>query len=118
MTAIGLLCRMYLGWTHENASLASGIDFFSQTGPSPGDIYYDYYATQVLHHWGGSEWQKWNEALRDRLIETQVKRGRCRRQLEADRRPRRKSWRAALPDLPQHHDSGSLLPVSASLSKG
>jgi hypothetical protein len=32
-------------------------------------------ATQVLHHWGGSEWQKRNEALRDRLIETQVKRG-------------------------------------------
>jgi hypothetical protein len=75
MTAIGLLCRMYLGWTHENASLASGIDFLSQTGPSPGNIYYDYYATQVLHHWGGSEWQKWNEALRDRLIETQVKKG-------------------------------------------
>jgi hypothetical protein len=75
MTAIGLLCRMYLGWTHENAALAGGIDFLSHIGPSQGDIYYDYYATQVLHHWGGSEWQKWNEVLRDRLIETQVKRG-------------------------------------------
>jgi hypothetical protein len=75
MTAIGLLSRMYLGWTHENAALASGVDFLSQTGPSQSDIYYDYYATQVLHHWGGSEWQKWNEALRDRLIDSQVKRG-------------------------------------------
>jgi hypothetical protein len=75
MTAIGLLCRMYLGWNHENQALARGVDFLSHIGPSQGDIYYDYYATQVLHHWGGSEWQKWNEALRDRLIETQVKRG-------------------------------------------
>jgi hypothetical protein len=75
MTAIGLLCRMYLGWTHENAALQNGVEFLSKTGPSPNDIYYDYYATQVLHHWGGDEWKKWNEVLRDQLIETQVKRG-------------------------------------------
>jgi hypothetical protein len=75
MTAIGLLCRMYLGWTHENAALERGVEYLSKTGPSPYDIYYDYYATQVLHHWGGDEWKKWNEVLRDQLIESQVKRG-------------------------------------------
>jgi hypothetical protein len=75
MTAIALLCRMYLGWTRENASLQRGVEYLSHTAPSPHDIYYDYYATQVLHHWGGPEWKKWNDVLRDQLIETQVKQG-------------------------------------------
>ncbi len=75
MTAIGLLCRMYLGWTRTDMPLKSGVQYLSGRGPSLGDIYYDYYATQVLHHWGGPEWKKWNEVLRDRLVETQVKRG-------------------------------------------
>lgn len=75
MTAIGLLCRMYLGWTRENPALGRGVDFLSRIGPSPDDIYYDYYATQVLHHWGGPDWKKWNEVLRDRLVETQIKHG-------------------------------------------
>ncbi|HEV8001456.1 MAG TPA: prenyltransferase/squalene oxidase repeat-containing protein [Planctomycetaceae bacterium] len=75
MTAIGLLCRMYLGWMRDNQALEQGVEFLSQKGPSSEDIYYDYYATQVLHHWGGSEWKKWNQVLRDHLIETQVKDG-------------------------------------------
>jgi len=75
MTAIALLCRMYLGWARGHSSLQSGVEYLSRRGPSPDDIYYDYYATQVLHHWGGSEWKKWNGVLRDRLVETQVKQG-------------------------------------------
>jgi hypothetical protein len=75
MTAIGLLCRMYLGWKQNTPALKRGVQFLSQTGPSLGDIYYDYYATQVLHHWGGPEWKKWNEALRDQLIQSQVMAG-------------------------------------------
>jgi hypothetical protein len=75
MTAIGLLCRMYLGWMRDNPALEKGVDYLSGAGPSPDDIYYDYYATQVLHHWGGPEWKKWNEVLRDHLVETQVKKG-------------------------------------------
>jgi hypothetical protein len=75
MTAIGLLCRMYLGWKRTAAPLRRGVEYLSRTGPSPQDIYYDYYATQVLHHWGGGEWKKWNEVLRDHLIESQIKEG-------------------------------------------
>jgi hypothetical protein len=66
---------MYLGWTRENSALHKGVDHLSQTGPSTVDIYYDYYATQVLHHWGGSDWTKWNDVLRDYLVDTQVKNG-------------------------------------------
>ncbi len=75
MTAIGLLCRMYLGWKQNTPALKRGVQFLSHTGPSLGDIYYDYYATQVLHHWGGPEWKKWNEALRDQLIQSQARAG-------------------------------------------
>jgi hypothetical protein len=75
MTAIGLLCRMYLGWKQNAAPLKRGVQYLSKTGPSLGDIYYDYYATQVLHHWGGPEWKKWNTVLRDHLIESQMKEG-------------------------------------------
>jgi len=75
MTAIGLLCRMYLGWKQTSLPLRRGVQYLSQEGPSVADIYYDYYATQVLHHWGGSEWKKWNETMRDHLIETQSKEG-------------------------------------------
>jgi hypothetical protein len=75
MTAIGLLCRMYLGWKQNAKPLRSGVMFLSHTGPSLNDIYYDYYATQVLHHWGGPEWKKWNEVVRDHLIESQARDG-------------------------------------------
>ena len=38
-------------------------------------MYYNYYATQVLHHWGGRHWEKWNERMRSRLVSTQTKSG-------------------------------------------
>ncbi|MBI1899485.1 MAG: terpene cyclase/mutase family protein [Planctomycetia bacterium] len=74
-TAIGLLCRMYTGWKKENGALDRGVEFLSKQGPSRSDMYYNYYATQVLHHWEGERWKKWNEQMRDHLINTQVKQG-------------------------------------------
>lgn len=75
MTSFALLCRMYLGWTPTNPALQRGVEYLSETGPSESDIYYDYYATQVLHHWGGPLWEKWNGILRDRLVQTQSQAG-------------------------------------------
>lgn len=73
-TSIGLLCRMYLGWGHESEALAKGVSFLGSRGPSKS-MYHNYYATQVLHHWGGEEWTKWNEVMREQLISTQAKAG-------------------------------------------
>jgi hypothetical protein len=70
-TAVGLLCRMYLGWKHDHAGLGEGVAYLSQIGPSAENLYYNYYATQVMHHWGGPEWTKWNEKLREQLVSTQ-----------------------------------------------
>ena len=44
-------------------------------GPSSGNMYYNYYATQVLHHFGGERWNIWNVQMRDMLVATQAKTG-------------------------------------------
>ncbi len=66
---------MYMGWDRDNPALKNGVEYLSKTGPSTKDVYYNYYATQVMHHWGGEEWKKWNLVMRDRLINTQVQEG-------------------------------------------
>jgi hypothetical protein len=78
-TAIGLLCRMHLGWKRDNPALARGVETLGTIGPSaaPGsaNMYYNYYATQVLHHYEGEQWVKWNEKMRDFLVNSQSKQG-------------------------------------------
>jgi hypothetical protein len=71
-TAIGLLCRMYLGWKKDNPALARGVEWLGQQGPSPGNMYYNYYASQVMRHWDGDEWIKWNNPMRDQLVKSQA----------------------------------------------
>ena len=75
MTAVALLCRQNLqGWSPQNLRLIKAIDNYIKPN-SPRqfrkDIYYDYYATQVMHHFGGADWKAWNEKMRDVLIKTQ-----------------------------------------------
>jgi hypothetical protein len=74
-TAIGLLCRMYLGWKKDNPALQRGVQWISQQGPSKDDMYYNYYATQVMHHWEGDPWKKWNNVMRDQLVQSQAQKG-------------------------------------------
>ena len=83
-TAVGLLCRMYMGWKRNNPALKRGVAYLSRTGPDRNDMYYNYYATQVLHHWGGKVWHEWNNVLREQLVLTQEKDG-----------PAAGSWRPA-----------------------
>jgi hypothetical protein len=74
-TAVGLLCRMYLGWHRQHPALLGGAEFLEKLGPSQTDLYYDYYATQVMYHLGGSRWDRWNKKMRDFLINTQATQG-------------------------------------------
>jgi hypothetical protein len=66
---------MYLGWKKDNPALQRGVEFLSRTGPSPGQMYYNYYATQVMRHTGGEPWDKWNKVMRDQLVNSQAKQG-------------------------------------------
>jgi hypothetical protein len=78
-TAIGLLMRMYTGWGRDRGAMYRGVQYLTAWGPSMDpkatNLYYDFYATQVLHHWGGPEWTAWNQKLRDYLVRTQSSAG-------------------------------------------
>ncbi|MGL4551642.1 MAG: prenyltransferase/squalene oxidase repeat-containing protein, partial [Gemmataceae bacterium] len=60
MTAVGALCRMYLGVNPRNPSLLASIRKLKQHPPKTPNVYYTYYATQVMHHMGGEAWDFWN----------------------------------------------------------
>jgi hypothetical protein len=74
-TGIGLLVRMYHGWKRDDAPLKKGIAHLSNIGPSPNDMYFNYYATQAMHHWEGDEWTRWNLTMREQLVNSQVRSG-------------------------------------------
>ncbi len=77
-SSIGLLCRMYLGWRKQHPALKRGIASLDTLGPSikpNADMYYNYYATQAMHHWGGNEWDRWNYRIREWLISQQSRSG-------------------------------------------
>ncbi len=74
-TSIGLLCRMYYGWDASKPAMKVGVEYLERLGPANDNQYFNYYATQVLHHWGGPKWKKWNNVMREQLVTTQVKTG-------------------------------------------
>lgn len=78
MTAEGLLCRQYLGWERENRAMLEGIAMLEEQAPfslTNRNVYYWYYATQVLHHFGGSPWRTWNKQMSVKLPSIQIKSG-------------------------------------------
>ena len=74
-TSVGLLAQMYMGWPREEQALSDGLDVIVAKGPSDHDLYYNYYATLVLHHTSAKEWPVWNSQLRDFLVKTQSDQG-------------------------------------------
>jgi hypothetical protein len=80
MTAEALLCRILLGWRRSDPRLAAGVKVILNTPPSftetyKRDVYYWFFATQTLYHYGGNEWQTWNSAMREELLRYQEKEG-------------------------------------------
>ncbi|MFZ9090927.1 MAG: hypothetical protein ACO3FE_12645, partial [Planctomycetaceae bacterium] len=59
-------------WT--DGDLAAGVKLLEQRGPYE-NLYYCYFATQVMKNWGGAEWDRWNERMRDDLVRTQEQTG-------------------------------------------
>lgn len=80
LTAAGLLSRQYLGWQQDKPELIEGCKFIMQRLPQEnqtavGPNYEYYYATQVLHHMEGKDWDLWNHHMREHLLRTQEKTG-------------------------------------------
>ena len=81
VTAIGLLCRNYLGTKKGDPGLRMGVEWLASQGPSPGDMYFNYYSSMVMYQNDGPKgplWEGWNRVMRDQLINTQVKNGKDR----------------------------------------
>jgi hypothetical protein len=71
-TAIGLYCRMLSSWNRLHPKLAKGVSYLADLGPSETDMYFNYYATMVIHHFDGPSWPTWNGEMRERLIAEQA----------------------------------------------
>lgn len=89
LTAVGLLCRYYIdGWGPDNGGMIDGVQGLMKKAPvarqQAPDMYFYYYATQVVHFFEGDEWRDWNEGkkqadgtrkggMRDWLMNLQIK---------------------------------------------
>jgi hypothetical protein len=77
-TAVGLLCRMYMGWKKDNAALEKGVRWLATQGPTTANMYFSYYATQVVFQFDGKDgamWKEWNAKMRDALVTSQSTNG-------------------------------------------
>jgi hypothetical protein len=76
-SAIGLLCRIYLGAKQDDLGLQAGVKAVAQQGPG-SSIYFNYYGGMVMYQADGPNgqlWQVWNLKMRDHLVQAQVKSG-------------------------------------------
>jgi len=76
-SAIGLLCRMYLGALKEGPGLQAGVKAVAQKGPGSG-IYFNYFGAMLMYQADGPDgqmWKVWNLKMRDYLVKAQVKDG-------------------------------------------
>ena len=61
-------------WKKDHPALQRGVARLAKAGPSK-DLYFNYYATQILHHMEGDMWVAWNTKMRDMLLKTQQTKG-------------------------------------------
>jgi len=109
MTAEGLLMRMYEGWQRDNPALIEGAEYLKAALPEVGteqrplrDVYYWYYATQVMFQMQGEYWSAWHGRLQPLLQSSQTQRG-----------PLAGSWHPNRPVRDRWGHAGGRLYVSA-----
>ena len=80
-TAIGLLCRQWLGWPKTHPPMVDGVRFLMEDRYRPQwtagrrNVFEWYYISQVMHNVGGDEWRSWNRAVRETLVRNQLASG-------------------------------------------
>ena len=82
------------------------------------NVYYWYYATQVMHNMAGPEWDTWNRKMRRVLIDSQDKEGCAAGSWDPDEADQRRLGRRGRPgddDQPGGADAGGLLPLPAAV---
>ena len=74
-SAVGLLARMYTGWTSDEEPLLRGMTQLAARGPDPNAIYENFYLAQVLMQADHPVWPRWNATNRDQIIRQQAVHG-------------------------------------------
>ncbi|MGN1274912.1 MAG: hypothetical protein ACI4UF_09990 [Thermoguttaceae bacterium] len=97
-TAMGLCARVFSGAKHDADFLKRGTRYIAEDcGCSESDLYYNYYGSLLLRHYGGPLWRTWNQEMRDYLIRTQEQNG-----------PDRGSWYFDEPEKTNNQIGGRL----------
>ena len=77
MTAVGVLCQMFLEHG-DNAKIKKALDYLKQQKvdwehpPGGFALYGWYYMTQAMFQGGGAYWEYWNKQIRDTLVKAQT----------------------------------------------
>ena len=74
-SAIGLLCRLYTGWSADREPLQRGITVLARPGPKPHAIYQNFYLAQALIQTDHPVWPRWNSRNRDQIVALQSRVG-------------------------------------------
>lgn len=73
MTAEALMCRYFLHQHVSDAALIEAKRMVARELPNQRHVnmYYWYYGTLAMYHAGGSDWENWNQALKETLLPMQ-----------------------------------------------
>ena len=78
LTAVGLLCRFFLGQTpDETPMMRTQADLLAKTPPrwdpesGDCDMYYWYYGSYAMFQMGGSHWRDWNKEMKGAVVDSQ-----------------------------------------------
>jgi hypothetical protein len=74
MTAEALACRLLLNYPLSASALreAKAMIMATRPGKSEDNVYFWYYATLALFQLQDEDWRVWNQALKERLLNTQL----------------------------------------------
>ncbi len=94
IAAVGLLSKLYLGWSPRSSELKRAADRIILQPPDHEkriaweryyqSSYYWYYATLALFHMGGERWEAWNTLLQREVLPLQHGEGERRGSFDAD----------------------------------
>ena len=94
MTAVGLLCQQYMHMPRTDPAMVEGTALLMQNLPDPDvrNMYYWYYATQVMHNQPGPDWDTWNRKMRRTLDRHPVQRRTTVRREVGTPKPQPDAW--------------------------
>jgi hypothetical protein len=71
-TAIGLVGRVAVNDTSDDAKWHEAAQWAAATGPAPHDVERNFWVTQVARQTGGETWRRWSDQLRTLIVKRQA----------------------------------------------